>query len=235
MFKSIIIFLLFFNYLKSELFFSIQLATFQEKEKAELQKDIFNEKEIDVFLYKTDRGYFTLRKGKFKSREEAETFKKNSLEPIIKKGFIVPTSSEKLEQKETKIEKPKISEEPKEIKVVPEKKDEPNLEFFLNRIEELEGSYKRIDSFTFRLKIEKRVYVIQFSNNPKDEMATKIFNEKPTSKNIDSITLSNDLIHIFFELGEIEKSREEIERTLLPILNGSRKNENIRVKAYRLK
>ncbi len=277
--------------------YSIQLGTFNNQESAINGKNslAINIKE-DLFVYKTDRGLWTVRCGVGNTKSEVESIRKKSTSQQVRNGRIVPTDENKLEeynknyqsvnnnynnldsekinnnkiknnqnsktssaQQQTitttnnssssisdllsqtevktnknnnqkidnleKIEKPKTS-----VSSANDKKD-----YFQKKIFELRESYRQIDSYTFRLKVGARVYVIQFTDNPNDELANRLLNQKPTNANLNTVSLSNGIIDILVQLSDIEQSQNDIEKGVIAVLNESRKNPKIRIKAYRIK
>jgi len=213
--------------LSKNIVYSLQIATFTEYNKADKYKKQFSNRLTGLFLYKTDSGYWTVRYGKEKSRKDILSVKKILKDKILQKAIPVPTSLSKLDigiQKNTVVNIVKIP------KVFTQKNN-----FFSTKIISLKNEYRKIDTYTFNLKVEARIYVVQFSEFPYSKRADKIFDSKPKSSNINSVILSNEMVIFSIKLNDIETSSAEIEKVLLPILNRGRRNSNIRVKAYRLK
>ncbi|GEM_PF-2369135 len=294
--KKILFFLTINSVLIANVIYSIQLGTFNSRESAVVGKNsLSRETKENLYVYKTDRGLWTVRYGIGENKNTVEQLRQKSKFDIIRRGRIVPTDETKLEgylqkeQTDKKIEstlqnkKDSLQENKNKdndsdeievpLKKVPqtenkninnkinEKKDLYNdgalltpqitssqnkskntknlsndkRDYFQNKISELKDSYKQIDSYTFRLKVGARVYVIQFTDNPNDEMANRLLNQKPTNQTLNTVSLSNGVVDILVQLSDIEDSQKEIENGIIAVLNESRKNQNIRIKAYRIK
>ena len=214
----------------SNIVYSLQIATFNEYNKANLYNIEISKKLKNTFLYKTDNGYWTVRYGQENSRKKIKAIKQSLNLKVLQKSVSVPTSLSKLELKtRPKVETPSITQ------IQTDKNIESKDSFFTEKIGTLNEEYKKIDTYTFNLKIGSRIYIVQFSDNPYNKMANMIFNLKPKSSDINSVTLSNKMVVFNIKLNNIDKSFEDIEKTILPILNSGRRNKNIRIKAYRLK
>jgi len=255
--------------------YSIQLGTFNSKESAINGKNNMSQEleTEDLFIYKTDRGLWTVRCNIGNDKNEVESVRKASSNKKILNGRVVPTDEDKLKldnsnyisslnNKKSQVKNQNSlpsSNLPEEILSQNNQKNSSNLtiddnlnkiekidkqknvsnsekkDYFQKKIFELRESYKQIDSYTFRLKVGARVYVIQFTDNPNDEMATRLLNQRPSNTNLNTVSLSNGIVDIVVKLSDIEQSQSEIEKGVIAVLNESRKNPKIRIKAYRIK
>jgi len=93
---------------------------------------------------------------------------------------------------------------------------------------------EEIDTYTFIIQIHVRIYLLQFGQAPFSELANNIFEQKPQRDDLNTLKLSNssEVFKINLDNKELKKSDYSI---LLPILNESRTNPNIRVKLYKYK
>jgi len=232
--------------------YSLQVATFSDYEKARKYQRKVSRTVNNLFLYKTDSGYWTVRYGKENRRKDIVNLKKRSKSKLLKNSIPVPTSLKKIRNIQIIRTKKMLSEKDLlfnkdyqkmvnsqniEIKTENISKIIKNVDgsFFVKNISEIQKEYKKIDTYTFNLKIGERIYIVQFGKYPYSKKANMIFNAKPKNSDINSVTLSNSVILFSVKLNRFKKSPAEIEKILLPILNSGRRNRNIRVKAYRLK
>jgi hypothetical protein len=213
--------------LYSATLYSLQIATFRENSRAVEELTRLSKSIDELFLYQTDRGYWTIRYGKESSRNEAKALR--GIDETLKYGVVVPSDSSKLFNNQKKVVEKRV----KEPEVLDQKEAIPPL--FNRYISQFDNLNIKIDTYTFRIMVRKRVYVIQFLDNLESETADAIFNKRLNKSDINRVLLSNNLVEISFGLGNIEKNGDEIESIILPILNKSRKSQHIRVKAYRVK
>jgi hypothetical protein len=235
--KFIFIFFLLTIYVfsNSQIVYSIQVATFKNKEKA--NSFIKKHSELNYFKYRTDSGFWTIRIGKKKTKKETnllfkQLIKKYPNNLLISNGIIVPSSKKKILQKIIKKKKNNNFAEnlPKSAKSII-KITIPTLPV----IEEIvPTNIEEIDTYTFIIQIHIRIYVIQFGQAPFSELANNIFEKKPQRDDLNTLQLSNssEVFKINLDNKELKKSDYSI---LLPILNESRTNPNIRVKLYKYK
>ncbi len=243
--------------LKGEIYYSLQLATFLDKQRARLELQRLSKNIDGLFLYRTDSGYWTIRVEKKQNRDEVAKFRKNSDISIIRRGLIVPSDSKKIgnSQKIENIGDTKKIEETRENKKRDENiavsKKPPSISLEKREIPEIEPrqiqpkqvekkdreiyKYEPIDTYTFRIRVGNRIYVIQFSDNPDSEMAKTVFDEKPRRSNLNLLIVSNSSVQIPIHLGDLTPYQGKIERAIIPILDKARRDNHIRVKAYRIK
>ena len=235
--KFIFIFFLLTIYVfsNSKIVYSIQVATFKNKEKA--NSFIKKHSELKYFAYRTDSGFWTIRIGKKKTKKEANIFltqltKKYPKNKLIANGIIVPSSKKKILKKTFKKRKnnnfakklPKLSKSIIKITL-------PTLPV----TEEIIAlNNEAINTYTFIIQIHVRIYVLQFGQAPFSKLANNIFEQKPQRDDLNTLKLSNssEVFKINLDNKELKKSDYSI---LLPILNESRTNPNIRVKLYKYK
>jgi hypothetical protein len=232
--KFIFIFFLLTIYVfsNSKIVYSIQVATFKNKEKA--NSFIKKHSELKYFVYRTDSGFWTIRIGKKKTKKEANIFltqltKKYPKNLLIANGIIVPSSKKKIPHRNK--QRNNFAENlPKSAKSII-KITIPALPV----VEEvIPVNSEEIDTYTFIIQIHIRIYVIQFGQAPFSELANNIFEKKPQRDDLNTLKLSNssEVFKINLDNKELKKSDYSI---LLPILNESRTNPNIRVKLYKYK
>ena len=212
--------------LSGKVLYSIQLATFVDKARASAELRNLEKKINHLFLYKTDRGYWTIRTEKKKRRDEVAKIQKNSKLKLVKKGIIVPSDIRKIELVKKKAPPP-ISQTEEKQKVSPH--NNPSQK------NKNKDSYEPIDTYTFCLRVGTRIYVVQFSDNPDSHIAKTIFNTKPKKENLNVLIVSNSSIQIPITLGEFNSYQNQIEEALIPILDKARRDDHIRIKAYRIK
>jgi hypothetical protein len=206
--------------LYSQSLYSLQLVTFKDFEKASKYQKNFANKIPDLFIYKTDRGYWTIRYKIESDRDRLLKIKRESNLKEIRNSLLVPTSIEKV----GKIDKNREEE-----------REKPKRDILKSKISEIKETYHKIDTFTFNLKVDERIYVIQFTKYPYSRMADIVFNERPSQTNLNSLTISNNLVTIPISYGELELSSIDIEKEIPHILNVSRKNRDVRVKVFRVR
>jgi len=215
MYKLIILLLLPIFLLGGNIVYSLQIATFSKLEKAQSFKNINIKKLKKIFLYKTDSGYWTVRYGQESRKSDIQSLKESSKIRLLKRGIIVPTAVKKLKKR---------LKRKKQIKKIAKIMD---IDYQDNN---------KIDTFTFNIKVGSRIYVMQFGDFPFSNKANSIFNKKPTSSQLNTVILSSGNKVLFSaKLKRLNKSLSEIEKVILPILNKGRKDDNIRVKAFKLK
>lgn len=213
MYKLIILFILPIFLLSEKVVYSLQIATFSKLAKAKSFKKRHIKQLKKIFIYKTDSGYFTIRYGQTSLKSEIQKVKKYSKTRLLQKAVVVPTSVKKLGRKKSR------------------KKDFQKISEVVNFNNDSE-----IDTFTFNIKVGSRIYIIQFGDAPFSRKANFIFNKKPTSSQLNTITLSSGNKILFSaKLKSLNQSTSNIEKVILPILNKGRKDDNIRVKAFKLK
>lgn len=210
--------------LKSSVVYSIQLATFVDKDRAISELENLSKEISNLFMYRTDRGYWTIRVQQENNREIVERYRESSTIEAIKRGVVVPSDISKISS--YKKSNQELKEEKKDYKISP---------FFEKKIDEQKSVYKKIDTYTFRLRVGQRIYVVQFSENPDSQMAQTLFEEKPKEIDLNVLIVSNSMVQIPINLGELDASQDEVEDAIIPILDKGRRSKNIRVKAYRVR
>ncbi len=96
--KKIIFFLTINSVLIANVIYSIQLGTFNSRESAVVGKNsLSRETKENLYVYKTDRGLWTVRYGIGENKNAVEQLRQKSKFDIIRRGCIVPTNETKLE------------------------------------------------------------------------------------------------------------------------------------------
>ena len=96
---------------KEYIFYSLQLGTFKDKRSAEKfllylkRKYLFNKFISDGFVYKTDKGFFTVRVGLEKNKEKLSRILNSFIQSGYKDVVIVPTDIRKLEIRKIALDK----------------------------------------------------------------------------------------------------------------------------------
>jgi hypothetical protein len=184
--------------------YSIQVGTFSKFEEAEKYLSKFNK---DFFVYQTDSGYWTVRFGIETSRAILEQMRKKAIFKEVQNGVIVPTDVSKVNFRNS----------------------------LTNSIfSRIERTYNQIDTITFHIKIEDKIYKIQITEYPYSEMANLIFDEKIKISDLNSIIISNNIIHLYISYKELDISQNQIKKYLSEIMELSKKNREIRTKIYQL-
>jgi len=224
MYKFLLLLILPILLFSGNVVYSLQIATFSKLDKAQSFKNRHIKELKKMFLYKTDSGYWTVRYGQKNRKSEIQKLKENTKNSLLRKAVIVPTSLKKLSQKK-RASKRKLQKKKKVRK--------KEVEIFQDYEQ---SSNNEIDTFTFNIKVGARIYIIQFGDFPFSRTANSIFNKKPTLSQLNTVILSSGNKVLFYsKLKNLDKSSAELESTILPILNKGRKDDNIRVKAFKLK
>jgi hypothetical protein len=230
--------------LYGELLYSIQLATFMSREDALNGIPPLQVEREKLFLYRTDRGYWTVRTELSKSYNDLKKSLPLSKNRYIRRGIVVATSSKKVEWLEKKSSEERVKStvlsslnEILQSSEESEKVDKPTPnreEVFVSRMRDLQKRDSKIESFTFYIKTKHIFYVVQFGEYPFSESANQVYNEKPRIKQDSSITVSNGNGTMIIRFNTLEDS-EKVEESIKRVINISRRTENIRIKAYRIK
>ncbi|EJF07529.1 hypothetical protein ThvES_00003670 [Thiovulum sp. ES] len=214
--KLLILILPFFLYAGGT--YSLQLGTFFKKDSAEkfLKKNQKRIREKELFLYKTDRGLWTVRY--FVSNNYRDVLREKKIFPI--KSVIVPTDIKKVKMQ--KKEKAMILE----ISRVDSKKEKAMI------LEMQKFNSQIVDSYTVFVEIRDMLYTVQYiqNNNPLSE---KFFKDTLIDKRfLNSLTLIKDSSKIVVQLEE--QNLERFKERILEILEHNEKVENLRIRWRRV-
>jgi hypothetical protein len=238
--------------------YSLQLATFTSKENALKGYDRLklDDKE-SVFLYKTERNYWTLRYYLSDSYSELKNLKKNSKIKIIKNSLIAKTIESKvIFKKEKNISsafKKKISHKNKKSEIInsnnskpkyipmsvddfldPKRENQIEENIILERIKKLNKESYKISHFTFQVATSEYIFLIQFGKPPYDFYANYVFSLNSRLIENSTLTISNENGHLVFVFAHNHKNnRFEREKKIHKILRKLRHKKNVRIKMFK--
>jgi len=252
--KVLLLSLLFISVAYGKLLYSVQLATFMSREDALVGLKRLQIEPKKLFLYRTDKGYWTVRTKLSNRYEDLKDVIKLSKSKYIRRGIVVATSSKKIEwlvpnkepediKKSRVIEKKEtlnrsdiaktLNEFFKSDEVSEDRETLSREDVFISRIKDLQKRDSKIESFTFYIKTEHIFYVVQFGEYPFSESSNIIYKEKPRIQQDSSITMSNANGSMIIRFNTLENSKR-VESAIKRVINVSRRTENIRIKAYKI-